>query len=367
MCGIVGVFDTQGQAEIDQELLRAMNETQFHRGPDAGGLHLEPGLGLGHRRLSIIDLSSGKQPMFNEDGSVAVTFNGEIYNFPELSEELKRCGHVFQTHSDTEVIVHAWEEWGEKCVERFRGMFAFAVWDRNKQTLFLARDRLGKKPLYYSFLPDGLFIFGSELKSLLVYKSLPRQIEPTAVEDYFALGYVPDSKSIFKSVQKLPPAHTLTLLKGKGVSAPKEYWDLSFEPMCVKDEAEIQIELIERLTEAVKIRLMSEVPLGAFLSGGVDSSATVALMAQLNPNEAVNTCSIGFGDPKYNETEFAQMVADRYHTNHHLEQVDPDDFDLLDKETLANSSEEFLNYRLEEINKTCSYFIFFKLPFRRNK
>jgi asparagine synthase (glutamine-hydrolysing) len=356
MCGIVGIFDLNGPGPIDRELLHRMNESQFHRGPDAGGLHLEPGVGLGHRRLSIIDLSSGQQPLFNEDGSVVVTFNGEIYNFPELSDELKAAGHIFKTHSDTEVIVHAWEQWGEECVKRFRGMFAFAVWDRNRKTLFLARDRLGKKPFYYAVLPDGKFIFGSELKSLLVHRNLERQIDPHAVEDYFALGYVPEPKCIFKSVHKIPPAHTLLLTVGKSVGQPKEYWDIVFEPTIHGSEADLQAELIERLREAVNVRLMSEVPLGAFLSGGVDSSAIVAMMAQLNPNAPVNTCSIGFGDPKYNETEFAQMVADRYHTNHYIEQVNPDDFDLFDKlaslydEPFADSS-AIPTYRVCELAK----------------
>jgi len=338
MCGIVGIFDISEKRHIDEVLLDRMNDTQFHRGPDEGGIHTEPGLGFGHRRLSIIDLSTGQQPLFNEDGSVAVTFNGEIYNFPELSDELKAAGHIFKTHSDTEVIVHAWEEWGEESVKRFRGMFAFAVWDRNRQTLFLARDRLGKKPCYYATLSNGLFIFGSELKSLLVHQELSREIDPHAVEDYFALGYVPDPKTIFKSVNKLPPAHTLTLTRGKPVGEPREYWDLGFEPVQRMSEQDMMHELIARLKEATQVRLMSEVPLGAFLSGGVDSSAIVAMMAQINPDTPVNTCSIGFGDPKYNETEFAQLVADRYKTNHHLDQVNPDDFDLIDK--LANLYDE---------------------------
>jgi len=329
MCGIVGIVDTKGQAIIDRDLLHAMNESQFHRGPDAGGLHIEPGVGLGHRRLSIIDLSSGKQPMFNEDGSVVVTFNGEIYNFPELSEELKRCGHVFQTHSDTEVIVHAWEEWGEKCVERFRGMFALAIWDRNKQTLFLARDRLGKKPLHYALLPNGHLIFGSELKSLYIHPLLQKVIDPKAVEEYFAFGYVADPRTIFQGVKKLPPAHTLTLQIGNSLPEPKEYWDVPFHGNENLPEKEAIEQLVAKFKESVESRMLSEVPLGAFLSGGVDSSAVVAMMAG-NSKEPVNTCSISFDDPKYNEAEFAKMVADRYHTNHHVEMVDPDDFDLID-------------------------------------
>jgi len=356
MCGIVGIVDLNGPSEIDRDLLHRMNETQYHRGPDAGGLHVEPGVGFGHRRLSIIDLASGKQPMMNENGTVVVTFNGEIYNFPELSVELKKCGHQFKTHSDTEVIVHAWEEWGASCVDRFRGMFAFAVWDRNQKTLFIARDRLGKKPLYYALLNDGKFIFSSELKALMIHPRFQRKLDVSAVEDYFAFGYVPEPKTIFQSVYKLPPAHTLTLRPGEGLKAPQEYWDLTFQPSMVQDEAQVKDELISRLKEAVNIRLMSEVPLGAFLSGGVDSSAIVALMAQINPNTPVNTCSIGFGDPKYNETEFAGMIADRYQTNHFLEQIDPNDFDLIGKlaglydEPYADSS-AMPTYRVCELAK----------------
>jgi asparagine synthase (glutamine-hydrolysing) len=338
MCGLVGIFDRRGETSIDRDLLSRMNESQFHRGPDEGGLHTEPGVGLGHRRLSIIDLSSGQQPLFNEDHSVVVVFNGEIYNFQELAEELKAQGHVFRTHCDTEVIVHAWEQWGEQCVERFRGMFAFALWDRNQQTMFIARDRLGIKPLYYAELPNGHLIFASELKALLCHPQLKREIDPCAVEEYFALGYVPEPRSIFCSTKKLPPGHTLTVRRGEPVPTLREYWDIPFQAVDAGSEAEIQRELIERLREAVKVRLVAEVPLGAFLSGGVDSSAVVAMMAQLNTNAPVNTCSIGFGDPKYNETVFAQMVADRYRTNHYLEQVDPDDFDLID--TLAGLYDE---------------------------
>jgi len=338
MCGIVGIFDLKGRGQIDREILHKMNETQFHRGPDEGGVHLEPGVGFGHRRLSIIDLSSGKQPMENEDSTVFVTYNGEIYNFPELSEELKSAGHVFKTHCDTEVIVHAWEQWGVDCVKRFRGMFAFAVWDRNTRTLFLARDRLGIKPLYYAELANGQFIFASELKALMCHPGLKRDIDPFAVEDYFAFGYIPEPKTIYKQVKKLPPAHTLKLHPGEQISQPSEYWDVPYTPIQVGSESDVEHELIERLREAVNIRMVAEVPLGAFLSGGVDSSAIVALMAQLNSKESVNTCSIGFGDPKYNETDFAKQVADQYKTDHYVEQVDPNDFDLID--TLATLYDE---------------------------
>ena len=338
MCGIVGIFDLKGAGEIDRDILHKMNETQFHRGPDAGGLHLEPGVGLGHRRLSIIDLSTGQQPMGNENGTVIVTYNGEIYNFPELSDELKAAGHIFKTHSDTEVIVHAWEQWGADCVKRFRGMFAFAVWDRNRKTLFLARDRLGIKPLYYAELDKHQFIFSSELKALTSHLNLKRELDPLAIEDYFAFGYIPEPRTIYRQVKKLPPAHTLTLYQGKSVPSPVEYWDVPYTPVQTGSEADIQHELIERLREAVNIRLVAEVPLGAFLSGGVDSSAIVAMMAQIDPHKPVNSCSIGFGDPKFNETKFAQQVAERYKTNHHVEQVDPNDFDLVD--TLARLYDE---------------------------
>ena len=228
MCGIVGIFDIQGTLEVDTQLLSRMNETQHHRGPDEGGLHIEPGVGLGHRRLSIIDLSTGQQPLFNEDRSVVVVFNGEIYNFQTLIPELQALGHVFRTKSDTEVIVHAWEAWGEACVTRFRGMFAFALWDRNRETLFLARDRLGVKPLYYALLADGTFIFGSELKSLLAHPGLQRVLDPYAIEEYFALGYVPEPRTIFAGAAKLPPAHTLTLRRRAPMTAPHEYWDVRF-------------------------------------------------------------------------------------------------------------------------------------------
>ncbi|TVR62844.1 MAG: amidotransferase 1, exosortase A system-associated [Candidatus Competibacteraceae bacterium] len=332
MCGITGIFDTRGRRDIDRDLLHRMNESQHHRGPDEGGLHVEPGVGLGHRRLSIIDLSTGQQPLFNEDGSVVVVFNGEIYNFQELVPELEALGHVFHTRSDTEVIVHAWEAWGEACVDRFRGMFAFALWDRHRETLFLARDRLGVKPLFYALLPDGRLLFGSELKSLLVCPNLPREIDPCAVEEYFALGYVAEPRTIFTSARKLPPAQMLTLRRGQPMPEPRAYWDVSFTDERSLTVAEASEELLARLRESVKLRMISEVPLGAFLSGGVDSSAVVAMMAGLSA-DPVNTCSIAFTDPAFNEAHFAQQVADRYRTRHFVDTVASEDFDLID--TLA--------------------------------
>ncbi|MBP6898890.1 MAG: amidotransferase 1, exosortase A system-associated [Burkholderiaceae bacterium] len=341
MCGITGIFDTRAQREIDRAALHRMNEAQLHRGPDEGSLHLEPGLGFGHRRLSIIDVATGQQPLFNEDGSVVIVFNGEIYNYQDLVPELEALGHRFHTRSDTEVIVHAWEAWGEDCVLRLRGMFAFAIWDRNRQTLFMARDRLGVKPMHYAVLDDGMLLFGSELKTLLAYQSngtaLRRDIDPLAVEDYFALGYVPEPRTIYRQALKLPPGHHLTVRRGQPVPQPKEYWDVRFTLDSRASEAEIEEEMRRRLIESVKLRMIAEVPLGAFLSGGVDSSAVVAAMAGLS-REPVNTCSIAFDDPAYNESEFAQMVATRYGTRHHVETVQSDDFGLID--TLAQLYDE---------------------------
>jgi asparagine synthase (glutamine-hydrolysing) len=328
MCGIVGIFDRVGARDIDRTLLAQMNESQHHRGPDEGGLHLEPGLGLGHRRLSIIDLAAGQQPLFSRDRNLVVTFNGEIYNFMAVRTELERLGYAFATHSDTEVIVYAWDAWGEDCVRRFNGMFAFAVWDRPRQTLFLARDRIGVKPLYYAETADGQVLFGSELKALMEHPGLPRGIDPLAVEEYFGYGYVPEPRTIFRGVWKLPPGHRLTLRRGQAYRA-ESYWDVGFRRDDAITEAAAGDELVERLREAVRSRLISEVPLGAFLSGGVDSSAVVAMMAGISA-DPVNTCSISFGDRDYDESRFAQQVAERYHTNHRVERVDPDDFSLVD-------------------------------------
>ncbi len=333
MCGIVGLFDSQGQRAVDPALLTRMNDSQTHRGPDESDLFIAAGIGLGHRRLSIIDLKSGQQPLFNEDRSVVVVYNGEIFNFQALAQDLQARGHVFRSQCDTEVIVHAWEEWGPDCVHRFRGQFAFAVWDSNRQELFLARDRLGIKPLYYALLADGRLLFGSELKSLMICEDLPRRIDVEAVEDYFAYGYIPDPKTIYRDVRKLAPGHWLHLRRGAPLAAPRQYWDVPFEPLEPPrpgDEAALGEELIERLREAVDIRLIADVPLGAFLSGGVDSSAVVALMAQQS-GEPVDTCSIGFDQDAFDETAYAAQVAALYGTRHNMRKVRSDAFDLVDK------------------------------------
>jgi asparagine synthase (glutamine-hydrolysing) len=331
MCGITGIFRPVGEPGIDAALLHRMNESQHHRGPDAGSTHVEPRVGLGHRRLSIIDVATGQQPLWNEDHSVVIIYNGEIYNYQELVPELTALGHVFRTRSDTEVVVHAWEAWGEDCVKRFRGMFAFALWDRNRQALFLARDRLGVKPLFYAQLANGTVVFGSELKSLLQHPGLARSIDPSAVEDYLAFGYVPEPKTIYHGVHKLAPAHTLCLRVGqRSLAAQRSYWDVVFEPDASITEGAALEELRARLTESVRLRLISEVPLGAFLSGGVDSSAVVATMAGLS-DTPVNTCSIAFDDPAYDEARYARTVAERYGTRHRVETVAVDDFDLIER------------------------------------
>ena len=345
MCGITGIFDTRGKSDINRAVLQRMNDSQQHRGPDEGSLHIEPGLGLGHRRLSIIDIATGQQPLFNADRSVAIVFNGEVYNYQPLMAELQALGYMFHTKSDTEVIVHAWEAWGPDCVKRLRGMFAFAIWDRNQQVLFLARDRMGVKPMYYAVLDDGTLLFGSELKSLMAYDNgkggLKREIDPQAVEEYFALGYVAEPRTIFKQAKKLPPATTLLIRRGadskNGVGEPRTYWDVKFTLDAKISDQDACDELTRRLKESIRLRMIAEVPLGAFLSGGVDSSAVVALMAGQSSGP-VNTCSMAFEDPAFNEAAFAKSVADRYQTDHRVETVQSDDFDLID--TLANLYDE---------------------------
>jgi asparagine synthase (glutamine-hydrolysing) len=289
-----------------------------------------PGIGLAHTRLAIIDLATGAQPMFNEDGSVVVVYNGEIYNFRELRDELGARGHRFRSASDTEVIVHAWEEWREACVARFRGMFAFALWDAPRRTLFLARDRLGIKPLHHVILPDGQLLFASELKALLAHPDLPRRIDPCAVEDYLAYGYVPDPKTIYRDVCKLPPGHWLSWQVGQRTPRQERYWQLRFaarERLTVRRAAG---ELLERLDEAVALRLVADVPLGAFLSGGVDSSAVVAMMSRRSA-APVNTCSIGFDQRDHDESVFARQVARACGTRHHVRQARAQILDVIER------------------------------------
>jgi asparagine synthase (glutamine-hydrolysing) len=330
MCGITGIFDLRETRPIDRDVMQRINDMQRHRGPDEAGLYLEPGLGFGHRRLSIIDIAAGQQPMFNEDGTVAVVFNGEIYNFIDLIPELTALGHAFKTRSDTETIVHAWEQWGVDCVHHFRGMFAFALWDRRQQVFFMARDRLGVKPLHYAVTTEGFLVFGSELKTLTAWPGFARDIDDEAVEEYFGYGYIPEPRTIYKSALKMPPGHRLLIRRGQPVRAPESYWDVPFQALPAMSIEAAQEEFIERFREAVKIRMVAEVPLGAFLSGGVDSSAVVAMMAGLT-DQPVKTCAIAFSDPKYDEAVHALKVAERYRTNHHVHTVESDDIGLVDE------------------------------------
>jgi asparagine synthase (glutamine-hydrolysing) len=330
MCGITGIFDFRGRRDIDRPLLHRMTEIIAHRGPDGDGFHIAPGTGLGMRRLAIVDLVTGDQPQFNENGTVCVVFNGEIYNFQPLMAELTALGHTFRTRSDTEVIVHAWEEWGEACLDRFNGMFAFALWDARREALFLARDRLGEKPLYYTVLADGRLLFGSELKSLALSPDIDRRLDPQAIEEFFAYGYIPDPRSIYRGVKKLAPGHSLLVRRGEPPPEPRCYWDLRFVDGGSIRREEAEEELIARLHESVRLRMIADVPLGAFLSGGVDSSGVVAMMAGLK-SEPVSTFSIAFGAKGWDESAYAAEIARRYRTDHHVKEVDPNSFDLLDR------------------------------------
>jgi asparagine synthase (glutamine-hydrolysing) len=334
MCGICGIVDFTG-SPIPEGLIRRMNDSLVHRGPDEEGYYFnqstnklnKPSVALGHRRLSIIDLSSGQQPLSNENQTVWIIFNGEIYNFQELRTILEEKGHSFRTNSDTESIVHAYEEWGEACVERLRGMFAFAIWDEKKNKLLLARDRLGIKPLYY-YLNNEKIIFASEIKAILQDSSVKREIDLEAFSDYLSLLYVPAPKTMFRNIHKLPAGHILVYTAGG--SQVKEYWDVSFAQTYDKSEQQWSEEIFRLLTEAVKIRLISEVPLGAFLSGGVDSSSVVALMANLM-SEPVVTNSIGFKEASFNELDYAREVSRLFHCNHREYTVTPDALAVIDK------------------------------------
>lgn len=330
MCGIVGIASTESGLRPEVETIRVMCDAIVHRGPDDQGFYVADGVGLGMRRLSIIDLAGGHQPIHNEDRNVWVVFNGEIYNFPELRRELEYRGHKFYTQTDTEVIVHLYEEMGADCVRKLRGMFAIAVWDQRRKALLLARDRLGKKPVHYA-LERGSLFFGSEIKSLLAGAPGLAEVDREALLSYFQFGYIPDPLTAFRSIRKLPPGHLLEFEASQ--IRIRSYWDIpkygTFDP---GSEKECLDELERRLDEAVRIRLISDVPLGALLSGGVDSSTIVALMARANSGP-VNTFSIGFPHEDFNETSHARAVAERFHTNHNEFIIDPDFSETLDKLT----------------------------------
>jgi asparagine synthase (glutamine-hydrolysing) len=313
MCGIAGKLYFDTDRRVSEQELRRMARTLTHRGPDGEGTWAENNVGLAHRRLAIIDLrTEAGQPMSNEDGSVWITFNGEIYNFQELRRELEDRGHIFRTNSDTEAIVHAYEEYGRECLQRLRGMFAFAVWDARARTLFLVRDRVGKKPLFYRIDPT-CFVFASEIKAILADRSAPIKVDPIALDHYLALGYVPSPLTAFRGIQELPPAHWLEIHDGKMES--RRYWKLRYTPKRRLAEKDAIAELRWHIAEAVRLRLVSDVPLGVFLSGGTDSSAVVAYMARAM-DRPVRTFSVGFEDAAVDERPFARMVAEHYSTEH---------------------------------------------------
>src|SRR5215813_12426780 len=334
MCGIAGFIDFwDHHSTLDGEERRAilanMCEVIRYRGPDDEGSLLKEGVALGMRRLSIIDLAGGHQPISGEDGSVTIVFNGEIYNFQELQERLESLGHKFRTRSDTEAIVHAYEQYGTACVDHLRGMFAFAIWDAKRQSLLMARDRAGEKPLYYTLTPTGTLVFGSELKSVLEHPDVSRTTSAESLDAYFSLGYVPDPLSIFKDIKKLPPGHLLTFTNGK--MQVREYWDFTYETNSHhRREEDYLEELRALLDEAVRIRLVSDVPLGAFLSGGVDSSTVVAFMAR-HMNQPVKTFSIGFLEDSYSELRYARQAAKKFGTDHHEFFVTPEICNVVDE------------------------------------
>lgn len=320
MCGICGYIHLDKAKRASGDILKGMMDTLANRGPDDAGFFLKGRVALGHRRLSIIDLSTGHQPIFNEDGSLVIVYNGEIYNFPELKLLLESRGHIFKTHSDTEVIVHAYEEFGEECLKFFNGMFSFALWDDRRETLFLARDRFGKKPLYYASF-DNQFIFGSELKSLLKHPSIRREIDPVAVSKYLAYEYIPSPHSIFKNIYKLE-AGTKIVLKNSGQKINR-FWDISFDKPAVFNLEDTKARITDLLKRSVRKRLISDVPLGVFLSGGIDSSCVVAMMADLMSPKDIKTFSVGFKERSFDESDDARRVAKYFGTDHHEEILDP--------------------------------------------
>lgn len=334
MCGIAGIANLNGLADSDRASLPAMIESLRHRGPDDQGAFNDPHAALGHARLSIIDISTGQQPMCNEDGTIWIVFNGEIYNFPELRRRLVSAGHQFKTFCDTEAIIHLYEEEGDNCVQSLRGMFAFALWDQRKRRLLLARDRLGIKPLYYA--QEGRRVaFGSEIKAILEAPGVQRRLDPKALQDYLTYLWIPSPRSIFKDVKKLPAGHVATL--DESGFQVKEYWDLRYEIDTTSSADQLADQFLAELEESVKIHLISDVPLGAFLSGGIDSSAVVAMMARLLAKPVV-TNSIGFEEDSFNELRYADRVASRFKTEHHRHIVQPDAVEIV--ELLARHYDE---------------------------
>ncbi|VAX07082.1 Asparagine synthetase [glutamine-hydrolyzing] AsnH [hydrothermal vent metagenome] len=329
MCGIAGII-TSLDRKPDQAILKKMTDAIIHRGPDEAGIYVTNGVGLGHRRLSIIDLESGQQPMTTSDRDVTITYNGEIYNFMEIRADLEAKGYHFKTRCDTEVILYAYHAWGPDSVKRIRGMFAYVIYDNRDKTIFMARDRLGIKPLFYAHTGERTILFGSELKALAAHPKFVKSLRKKSMEDYFALGYVAEPNTIYENVHKLEPGHSIIIDLNSGNLTKSQYWNVQFTASYQGSFEEAKNELQERIHEAVKIRMVADVPLGAFLSGGVDSGAVVADMADIS-DEPVNSCSIGFSDPKFNETDYADRVAEQYKTNHWSRIVDPGDYSLVEK------------------------------------
>jgi asparagine synthase (glutamine-hydrolysing) len=330
MCGIAGIVDLTGLSAPQEAVIMRMTEAQRHRGPDGAGVVLLPGLGFGHRRLAVIDLAGGVQPMADASGNLLITFNGEIYNFADIRRELEALGHSFRTQSDTEVLLEGWRVWGTGILHRLNGMFAFALWDEAAGTLFLARDRLGEKPLYYGHDSQGRLVFASEIQGLLPALDGTPPLDPEGLADYLAFGYVPDPRSIWRGVRKLPPAHYLLLRRRGSRAEPVRYWRPDCTPRHAGSLDDLAAELLDRLETAVRRRLIADVPLGAFLSGGVDSGGVVALMGRAGVRPVV-TCSLGFREPEFDESTAAAALAQRLGTEHHAETVGPDACGMLDR------------------------------------
>jgi asparagine synthase (glutamine-hydrolysing) len=337
MCGIAGLFYPAVAKPVEPARLRVMGDAMAHRGPDGSGEWTAPGVGFAHRRLSIIDVVGSPQPMVDAEARYAIVFNGEIYNYRDLRTELQGRGRVFASEGDTEVLLQGYAEWGPSLLDRLNGMFAFAIHDAKTQTLFLARDRLGVKPLHYVELADGALAFASELKGLAAHPLLRRIPDVCAVEDFLAFGYVPDDACLLAGVKKLPAGHFLLVERGKAVPCPRRWWDVSFADRASGSAVTLQEELLSRLRDGVTSRMVADVPLGAFLSGGVDSSAVVALMAEAS-RQAVRTCTIGFEEAGHDERSYAAAVAGRFATDHRERVVRSDDFALID--TLVHAFDE---------------------------
>ncbi|MBL8187822.1 MAG: asparagine synthase (glutamine-hydrolyzing), partial [Acidobacteria bacterium] len=327
MCGIAGIYHYRTDQPINEAVLRRMTGALVHRGPDDEGFYVAGKIGLGHRRLSIIDVAGGHQPVFNEDGSIAVILNGEIYNYRELAKLVEARGHRLRTQSDTETIVHLYEEFGEACVEHLRGMFAFALWDSRQQKLLLARDRVGKKPLYFADV-NGALLFGSELKALLEHPAMPREVDPQAVADYFSYQFIPAPKTIYRHARKLRAGHCLIVTPNGATE--RQYWDLNFSQPEQRTEAEWSEALVAEFRSSVESRLISEVPLGAFLSSGVDSSAVVAMMSRINARPVV-TATVGFNEEKFSEAGDARSFAESLNAEHHERIVAPEAVHVIEK------------------------------------